>query len=207
MYTLYYSPGACSMAVHVVLNELNVEFSLENLSGGKNRSPEFLKINSLGQVPTLSNNGQIIREGAAILVHLLENNENNLLPKKGKERDAAFEALMFCNATLHPAYGRAFFIMKAVEDQKTKDMVLEPIFENINKLWEEVESRLSKTKYLAGDSVTVADILLSVIANWMNSNDKIKIGARAKKLIKEIASRPAFKKALESEQIEYKAAA
>jgi glutathione S-transferase len=72
MYKLYYLPGSCSLAVHALLNELNVPYKIENISGGKNRSPEFLKINPLGQVPTLElEDGSFMREGAAILLHLL----------------------------------------------------------------------------------------------------------------------------------------
>ena len=47
--------------------------------------------------------------GAAIITYLLEKHKSPLLPASGKERATAFEWLMFCNATLHPAFGKAFF--------------------------------------------------------------------------------------------------
>jgi glutathione S-transferase len=206
MYKLYYSSGACSLAVHALLNELNVSFSLENLSGGKSRSPEFLKINPLGQVPVLElEDGHILREGAAILIYLATKHRSPLLPESKKEYQAALEALMFCNATLHPAYGRGFFVNKVIDDQKVKEVMIPAIVKSINNLWQEVEHRLSETEFLAGHKLTLADILLTVIANWSNAFPGIKIGDKAKHLFKKVSSMPSFQKALLEENVEYKA--
>lgn len=78
----------------------------------------------------------------------------------------------------------------------------------INSLWDEVEQRLSSRKYICGDNMTVADILITVIANWSaNIPGTITMGSNTKRLLKEVSSRPAYQKAMESEQVEYKAAA
>ncbi len=208
MYTLFYSPGACSMAVHVVLNEVGADCKLENisLSEGKNRSPEFLKINPRGQVPVLQDGNKTLREGAAILVYLAEKHNSPLLPKSGQERADAIEWLMFCNATLHPAYSRAFFLMRAAKEP-AKEELLTIVTNQINKLWEEVEERLNNNNYLAGNKITVADILLTVIANWSRNFPQIKIGAKTKDLLKKVIALPSYQKALEIEKVEYKAAA
>lgn len=207
MYTLYYSKGACSLAVHAVLNHLGVEFRLENMSDGGNRSPQFLKINPLGQVPVLATpDGRYLREGAAILLHLLDSQPNDLLPRTGLERDHAIEALMFCNSTLHPAYGRCFFFMKTISDENIKKYMLGLGAESINKLWKDVELRLENSQFLAGDKITVADILMAVIANWSPRIDGVKVGERAKKLFAEVVKLPAFQKALQVEQVEYQMA-
>ncbi len=199
--------GSCSLAVHTLLNELNASYEIENVGGGKNRSPEYLQINSLGQVPTLKlEDGSFLHEGAAILLHLLETHKSPLLPTSGIERDRAIEALMFCNATLHPAYGRGFFAMRHITDEKIKEAIFPAIVNYINMLWKEVESRLNKTEYLAGDKITIADILVTVIANWSDRFSGIIIGEKTKELFRKIISRPAFKKALEAENVQYKAA-
>jgi len=56
MYDLYYSPGVCSMSVHVALNELGVEFTPHkvDLMKGEHKEPEYLKINPRGQVGALN---------------------------------------------------------------------------------------------------------------------------------------------------------
>lgn len=206
MYTLYYSPGACSMAIHIALNECNQQVQLQkvDLAAGQNRSDEFKKINPRGQVPVLVDDGYVIYEGAAQLIYLLEKHNSPLLPKSGKERTDALQWLMFCNASLHPAFARMFFLMK----NKGNDELIDVATKMLNKMWEDVELRLGKSKYLAGDKVTMGDILLTVIANWSPRMPKpITIGPNTKRLLTEISARHAFKKALETEQVEYKAAA
>jgi glutathione S-transferase len=205
MYKLYFSPGACSMAVHVALNECNQPVELEkiDLHSGEGQKPEFLKINSRGQVPVLIDGDQTLREGAAILIHVLEKHNSPLLPKSGKERDAALEWMMFGNATMHPAYGRCFFLKR----NKADASVLDAAVAAINKLWADVEQRLSSRPYLCGDQVTIGDILLTVFANWSDNIGGISFGPNTKKMLKNVSSRPAYQKALAAEQVEYKAAA
>ncbi len=207
MYTLYFSPGACSMAIHFALNELNLPYKTENVSikEGKNRNEEFLKINPRGQVPVLVDDGFIIREGVAILLHLLEKHNNSLLPKSGKEQTTALEWLMFANATLHPSYSRAFFLMRAVKDEKTKEQLLEIVYKHITKLWDEVEQRLAQHPFICGQSITIADVLLTVIANWPLTKP-IAFGPNCLKLFKVVSQLPAYQKALASEGSTYKAA-
>lgn len=208
MMKLYYSSGACSFAPHVMLNECGVEFEAQkvNLSAGEQRSPDFLKINSRGQVPVLVDGDMTIREGAAILTYLAEKYKSPLLPASGSERIAAVEAMMFCNATLHPAYSRCFFISRQDIDPASKAKLMDVCCAAVQALWDDVESRLSKSRYFAGDKVTIADIMLCVMANWGISTP-IKFGPKTKALIAEISSRPSYQKAIAAEGVEYKAAA
>ena len=113
---------------------------------------------------------------------------------------------MFCNATLHPAYTRVFFLSRAEIDEVSKEKLLDIAFANINKLWVEIEARLENNQYLGGNEITAGDILLTVIANWSARFPKIKIGNRAKQLFAKVISRPAYKNVLELECIEYKVA-
>lgn len=207
MYKLYYSPGACSMGVHVTLNECNQPVTLEKIDtmAGQGRTPEFLKINPRGQIPVLVDGDQVIREGAAILIHILEKHQSPLLPQSGPARDSALEWLMFANATLHPAYARMFFLKR---NNASEGPLADAATAAINNLWQEVEQRLSQSPYIAGAQMTVADILITVIANWSgNLPQPVAIGPNTKRLLKEISSRPSYQKALAAEQVEYKAAA
>jgi glutathione S-transferase len=206
MYALYYSPGACSMAVHVLLNELGQKVELKNVKEGAAKD-ELLKHNPRGQVPTLLIDGQPMKEGGAILAWLADAHKSELLPASGYERAKALEWLMWCNASLHPAYSKLFGV-KGFSDQKVADAVRDSAVAGIQKLWDEAEARLGKSKYLAGDKMTVGDILLTVIANWNGHfPGLVTLGPNVKRLIGEISARPAYQKALKDEQIEYKAAA
>ena len=209
MYKLYYMPGACSLAIHAVLKELNQEAELENVRpvSGQARSAAFLQDNPRGQVPTLVDDGFVIREGGAILIYLLDKHNSSLLPKSGKERATALEWLMFANATLHPTYSRIFFALHAIKDKAAQDAIITPTAARINELWAEVDAKLAKTKYICGNEITAADILLAVIANWGIETFpfEIKRGENLKRMLKDVSSRAAFKKALEAEGASYKA--
>jgi len=209
MYTLYYSPGSCSMAIHIMLNECGQPVKLEKVDLAGARSPEFLKLNPRGAVPVLVDDGMPIREGAAQIIHILEKHESPLLPASEPARTKALQALMFCNATLHPAYARIFFLKRNGPDDATKKALMDVAIKMVNKMWGEVEEHLAAHgPYFCGKDVTAADILVSVIANWnKNVPGEITFGPKTKELFKAISARPAFKKALETETVEYRAAA
>ncbi len=203
-YKLYYKPGACSMAVHIILNELNVPF--EAIKQDDLKAPDFVKLNPRGQVPLLIVDGEPVKEGAAIITYLLDTHANNLMPKSGIERAKALEWLMWCNASLHPACSKIFGLKKPsadILDVKAKDDLQTLFLEQVQSLWDEADARLAKTRYLAGDQVTAADILMAVIANWGVGTP----GANVKRVLKDVVARPSYQKALAAEQIQYKAAA
>jgi glutathione S-transferase len=211
MYQLYYSAGTCSTAVHVVLNELNAPFELidTNLREGKNRSDAFLKLNPRGQVPVLVEDGQAICEGAAIITYLLDKHQSALLPNisSGIQRAKALQALMWGNASLHPAYSRCFWLSRAASSDAQQALLTEAIA-GVQKLWDQADAQLAKTAYLAGDSLTVGDILMTVIANWSsNLPQTITLGDNVKRVIREVISRASYQKALTTEAVEYDAAA
>jgi len=208
MYKLYYSPGACSMAVHVILNELNVPFELAKVStkDGSMKTPEYLRLNPRGQVPVLVVDGKPMKEGAAIITWLLEEHKSPMLPKSGFARAKALEWLCWCNASLHVGYSKAFWLFKVQLDDNPKAVMQKSAFEQIQSMWDEAEARLAESKYLGGDSFGSADILMTVIANW-NPGHQFKLGPNVKRVIKEMIARPSYQKALKEEQVEYKAAA
>jgi hypothetical protein len=72
MLTLYFTPGASSMAVHIALHEIGVPFEGRPISLRKReqRTPEYLSINPEGKVPTLLIDGRPLTEVAAILFYL-----------------------------------------------------------------------------------------------------------------------------------------
>lgn len=208
MYTLYYSPGSCAMAIHIVLNELGQQVELKPVNLQAPRDPEFLKINPRGNVPVLVDGDTVIREGGAIITYLLDKHKSPMLPKSGAARARALEWLMFGNSTLHPTYGKGFFVMKsAVLDDAGRAPLYKEVEAQINKLWADVDTQLTNQPYVCGKDMTAGDILLAVIANWAYFPVEIKLGTHVKRMIRDVSNRPAFQKALAAEKVEYKAAA
>jgi glutathione S-transferase len=107
MLTLYFAPGASSMAPHIALHEIGTPFESRPLSFGKkeNRDPAFLAINPEGKVPTLLIDDRPLTEVAAILFYLARRfPEAGLLPANEIEAEAQVVSWMsFIAATVHPA--------------------------------------------------------------------------------------------------------
>lgn len=211
MYTLYGMTGSCSMAVHVVLEELKVAYHVIDVrvAPGQPKPEAFLKVNPRGSVPVLAWDGHSMREGGAILSYLLDSHANQLLPKSGPARATALEWLMFANATLHPAYVRVFYFNGTIQDATQRDALVDGALEKINALWADVNQQLGDKPYICGNDISAADILLTVIANWLQPNygGRIVLGEHTKQMIRRVIARPSYQKALADEKVEYKAAA
>src|SRR5690242_8730722 len=112
MLTLYFAPGSSSFAAHIALHEVGADFVARPMSFKNNdmRSPEFLKINPAGRVPTLLIDGRVLTEVAGILFYLARRfPEAKLLPSNDIEAEAQVISWMsFIASTLHPARLRGF---------------------------------------------------------------------------------------------------
>jgi glutathione S-transferase len=106
MLTLYFAPGASSMAVHIALHEIGVPFEARPMSFKNQdmRAPKFLALNSEGKVPVLLIDGRPLTEVAAILFYLAKRfPDAELLPRDNREAEAqALSWMSFIASTLHP---------------------------------------------------------------------------------------------------------
>jgi len=120
---LYYKPGACSLASHIILKEIGCDFEIESVDTDMQVTEsgvDFTKINPKGYVPVLgTNEGQFLSEGAAVLQYLADQNPHaELAPKPGTlERAHLQEHLNFISSELHKAFG-PFFSQSASDEDK-----------------------------------------------------------------------------------------
>jgi len=105
MMALYYTPGACSMAAHIVLEESGEKYEAKkvDLAGGEQRTEAYLKMNPLGRVPVLRlDNGEPLAENTAILPYL--GKRFDLWPRDAIADARALSVIGFFAATVHPAH-------------------------------------------------------------------------------------------------------
>jgi len=197
---LYYTPGACSLASHIVLREAGFEFDTEKVdlaTHSTESGADYYAINPKGYVPALMlDDGQILTEGGAIVQYLADlKPEAGLAPPPGTlERARMNEQLIFIAAELHKAYG-PLFLPGASEDSKAAAR------ENVTRRLDYVERQLSDGKpYLLGQQLTVADIYMFVVAGWA---EQMEIGSgrwpKLSAFLERIGSREAVKAALQAE--------
>jgi glutathione S-transferase len=199
MYTLYYSPGACSVATHIVLSELGLNVNIVDV----NHVDDFKSINASGQVPVLIDGDTTLVEGAAIMLYLLDKHENTLLPTTGGGRGKAIEDIMFANATMHPAYSKLFFISQNINDDNAKQAALNAVADNINHLWAAVENKLVNSKFLGGNKPSTADIMLAVYSTWGQYFPvDITLGEKTTEMIAAVQAMPSFVKVIAAQHAE-----
>ncbi|HMS45561.1 MAG TPA: glutathione transferase GstA, partial [Alphaproteobacteria bacterium] len=146
---LYYNPGACSLAPHILLQESKAKFTIEKVDL-KNKTTEkgedFRKINPKGYVPTLKlDNGEVLTEGPAIMQYIADQAPaTKLAPAAGTmARYRLQEWLNFITSELHKGFSPLF--NPAVPDTY-KTMVKE----NLGKRFDYLNDHLTKHNYLLG---------------------------------------------------------
>lgn len=164
---LYYKPGACSLASHIVLREVDETFELEKVdtAAGKTESgDDFAAINPKGYVPSLRLDGDaVLTEGAAILQYIADQHPAaELAPKAGTlERARLQEHLNYVASELHKAFSPFFSANPPSGEAR------QAVEANLARKMDHFEAVLSDGRaYLLGDKFSVADAYLFVVASW-----------------------------------------
>ena len=110
MFVLYYSPGSCSTAAHILLEECGADYQAKrvNLAAGEQRTEEYRKINIHGKVPALEIGDHIITQNAAILPFISgQFPESNFTPPDPIDYAKCVELVAWLASAVHPAFGLA----------------------------------------------------------------------------------------------------
>lgn len=196
---LYYSPGACSLASHIVLNELGTEHSIEKVdlrAKVTETGADFKGVNPKGAVPALATAEGVLTEGAAILQFLADKAGNTeLAPAVGTmARARVQEMLNFVATEVHKAYS-PLFTPGLAEEAKVAAKA------NIARRLGQLEAMLEDGRdYLMGAKFSLADAYVFTVTNWskmtgvdMSSFPKLE-AMRGR-----IAARPAVQAAMKAE--------
>ena len=196
---LYYSPGACSLAPHIVLNEIGATYDLEkvDLAAKKTESgANFTEVNSKGYVPTLElAKDQVLTEVSTILQYLADKAENSkLLPKFGSmDRYRAMEALNFVASELHKGIGGLF---NAAMPEDGKKAIIQRVETRL--AW--LDGQLATKPYLLGNEYSVADAYAFVVLGWSKwVNIDLSKYAHITAFLDRVAARPAVQAAMKKE--------
>jgi glutathione S-transferase len=205
MITLYFSPGACSMAAHTVLEEIGKPYEANTvaLRKGQQRTPEYLKINPKGKVPVLGIDGKLLTENPAILSYLGRAfPEAKLWPGGGLETDAEVQSLMaWLSAHVHIAFGRMFGPQRVCDAPGAEDSVVKLARTEIGQYFTQIDGRLAGKDWAFG-SFSVADPYLFVFHHWAKTRFNLDLSGYPNygALYQRVLARPSVKRMLEKEQ-------
>ncbi|MFC5699469.1 glutathione transferase GstA [Pseudomonas sp. GCM10022186] len=196
---LFYSPGACSLAIHIVLREIGQPFSLEKVELGDHKTTsgdDYYRFNPKGYVPLLElDNGQSLTEGPVICQYLCDQaGRTDLMPAAGSLlRYRVMEWQSFITSELHKSFGALFNPML---DDKAKEIFSGMAHRRLQWTSEQLRGR----QYLTGDDFTAADAYLFTVANWAGFlNMDISDCLDLQEFQSRVAARPAVQEALKAE--------
>lgn len=169
-YTLYYSPGSASLAVHWMLLELGVPFEakLVDIDSNAQKAPEYLRLNPAGRVPTLVVDGVPHGESAALLMLLAERHpEKKFAPVAGASTRADWlETMIYLANTVLPAMRDWFYAEKDGEPQGA-EAVKALARRRIEGAWDRLDARLADGRvHLLGNELSTVDFLGTMLMRW-----------------------------------------
>ncbi|HEY7560201.1 MAG TPA: glutathione S-transferase family protein [Candidatus Binatia bacterium] len=204
MMTLYFSPGACSLASHIGLEETGVPYEIKPilLAKGQQRTEAYLKINPRGKVPALSVDGKILVENTAILTYLARRfPEKRLMPTDPAEEARCIGTMCWFSSIVHPSYQRAHRPERFAEGEPAQAAVKETGRKSFWANCQEIDSMFQGNDWIMGSEYTLVDPYALVFYGW---------GVRGGFPMKELSAytawqermmkRPTVKKSVESEQ-------
>jgi len=178
MMTLYHSPATAAMVVHWLLLELELPHRIFPLDIDKReqKSPEYLKLNPAGVVPTLViDDGPPICEAAAIAMHLGDlHPDRGLCPATGTPERAQYYRWMFFLAnTLQPAY-RAWFYPTEPAGEANVEATRREARARIETAWGQVAAHLEASggPYMLGEKLSVVDFMTTMLMRWSRNMPK-----------------------------------
>ena len=169
MTTLYYAPGACSLASHIALEEAGAPYDTVrlDLAAGDQRAPEYLAINERGRVPALVAGDWVLTENSAILRHVARAHPHaKLWPEDLKAQAVADEWLCWLSINHHPAYAHIRRAERYSDDEAALPGIRAKAADTFGDLCTMTEVRLSNGGWAVDDRYGVVDAYLMVFWIW-----------------------------------------
>jgi glutathione S-transferase len=203
---LWISPGACSLAPHIVLRETEIDFEtvVLNVKGGF--PAEYRHMNPKARVPIFQLGNEIITEVPAIMTAISQFcPDKHLLGKTNLEIVRTYEWFNWLSGTLHAqAFGGVRRPHRFSDDPETYDAIKAKGRQTVEESFEFIEGRLTG-HHAVGDSFTAVDAYLLVMYRWGTETgiDMRKNYPKFTNLVKHVLKRDSVKAALKEEGIEF----
>ena len=169
---LYYTPGACSLSDHIVLEWIGQPYEAVRVSREERKSPAYLAINPAGAVPAFEQDGWVLTQNAAILNYLADRYPDSGLGGDGTPRSRAEvnRWLAFANPDVHPAFHPLFGATGYLEDPVVIDKTKQAAATKLRSLFARVDKQLEGRDWITGQR-SIADAYLFVVTRWARAMD------------------------------------
>jgi glutathione S-transferase len=195
---LYFSPGACSLAPHIALHEIDVPFDGLKVDLKAHKvadGTDYYSVNPKGYVPVLElDNGERLTEAAVVLQYIADRKPDTLAPAFGSiERYRLMEWLNFIATEVHKQFAPLWY-------PTTPDATKDAQKSKLATRFDHISQTLAKHPYLTGSTFTIADAYLFTVLNWSGTLG-IDLGRwpALQQFQARVAARPAVQQAMREE--------
>jgi glutathione S-transferase len=189
---LYYAPRSRAFRALWFLEELGRPYriALVDFAKGEHKGPEFLKLNPMGKLPTVVDQGLAVAESGAILMHLADKySAGGLAPRPDDAKRADYlRWLFFAVGVMEPAFGEKFFKWEDIP----RSRAAWGSFADMEKV---VTDALAPGPFLLGDEFTAADVLVCANLHWGTVFKLFPEEGAIADYVARCAARPALKRA------------
>ena len=200
---LYYAPGACSMGIHLLLEEIGKPYDTVKLDtrGGETQRPPFTDLNPKGKVPTLQrDDGSIVTEFPVIAHYLAKTNPSaGLLPADGEAEMRGAEAMDYAVATIHmQGFTRLFRPGNFSPNEAEHEAVKARGREMVEKGYAVLDKALAGKDWIAG-SYSIADSAVFYVSYWGAKQMGMTLPPNLAAHFERLMARPAVQRMLAAE--------
>ncbi len=205
MYTLYHSPSTASMAPHLLLRELGVphRLALTDTETGAQRSPEYLRLNPHGRVPTLVHGDTVVYEATAIGLYLCERHpEAGFAPPIASPLRGEFlKWMIYLTNTVQAELMLYFYPERYVAEAGIAALKITTV-DRVADMFARIDTHLADRPYLLGEQISAADLYLFMVSRWTrNTTKKARDLPRLGAFLARIMARPTVQEAYAIEGI------
>ncbi len=167
---LYYVPQTRATRARWLLEEIGEPYELVRLdvAAKDNRTPEYLALNPLGQVPTLVDGDTVVFETAAVCLYLADRfPEKHLAPPPGSpDRGPYYQWNVYVPATIEPALVQYFEHNARLPEDERVAWIAEKMHRRLREVFTSLQKILEGREYLVGDGFTAADVMMASALGW-----------------------------------------
>ena len=201
---LYYAPGACSMGIHVILEEIGKPYEAVpvNLKEGAQHKPEYQAVNPKAKVPALDRgDGRALTEYPVIAAWLAKSNpEAKLIPADLEGETRCMEMLDYICGTVHPqGFTRQFRAANFVFNEADHPKVVEQGKQLAAKYFDTLEKTWRGGEWVLPNGYSVADSALFFVEYWATRRSGMSLPPKLDAHLKAMLARPAVQRTLQAE--------
>jgi len=168
---LFYTPGTCSLASHIALEETGVDYTAVpiDFSKAEQTKPDYLAVNPKGRVPALVTDRGTITETPAILTYIAQSMpQAKLAPLDDPYEFARIQSfLSYLCSTVHVAHAHGRRGSRWADDPAAHEAMRAKVATNMTDCFQLIETSMLAGPFVAGDSYSIADPYLFTIAGWL----------------------------------------